>query len=553
MHVTTLLLSFITAISALGIQKPGIILPPEAPTRAKEAIDIFTAAYRDYKAYAWGNDSLAPLSRTFTNDRNGWGATIVDSMSTMKIMGLTDLFEEAVRFSSKIDFSQSKTSDKVSLFESTIRYLAGLISAYELGGKRKEDWVLISRARELGDKLVHAWVGLNDFPYNNIDFATNQPVVETSGIAVAGTLVLEWSKLTDYTGNKTYRELAEKSMRRVGTNNSPLPGLPAQGIDPTTGQPIGDYITWGGGSDSYFEYLIKYGRLTNNASPEWTSRWLTAVDSSIRYLAQVAVNTDVPNLLYLGDYTKGRVRHISGHLACFHGGNWIMGGRLTGNDTIVQYGLRLTDACWNSYEKTATKIGPEIFAYIGPGSDGNWNGDEEPPSDEDLKFYKQNGFYVYGGYSYYDLRPEVLEAQSNFYAWRATGDIKYFNRAVSGLESIKKYCSPGVGVAGIWDVRKTNSGYIDETESFFFAEVMKYIYLTFVDPEIINLDKYVFNTEAHPFEAPTALPSYQPANRAKIGGILSSGTGTKSGEAPEISPVAGSPFKLSDVIKNISL
>lgn len=69
--------------------------------------------------------------------------------------------------------------------------------------------------------------------------------------------------------------------------------------------------------------------------------------------------------------------------------------------------------------------------------------------------------------------------------------LQYFNRAVSGLESIKKYCSPGVGVAGIWDVRKTNSGYIDETESFFFAEVMKYIYLTFVDPEIINLDKYV--------------------------------------------------------------
>lgn len=30
-----------------------------------------------------------------------------------------------------------------------------------------------------------------------------------------------------------------------------------------------------------------------------------------------------------------------------------MGGRLTGNDTIVKYGLRLTDACWNTYQKTA--------------------------------------------------------------------------------------------------------------------------------------------------------------------------------------------------------
>jgi hypothetical protein len=37
-------------------------------------------------------------------------------------------------------------------------------------------------------------------------------------LAVAGTLILEWAKLTEYTGNKTYLELAEKSMRRIGMN-----------------------------------------------------------------------------------------------------------------------------------------------------------------------------------------------------------------------------------------------------------------------------------------------------------------------------------------------
>ncbi|KAJ1304572.1 hypothetical protein OPQ81_005714 [Rhizoctonia solani] len=539
MHTRTLLLSFVAVAHASSIQKPGLTLPPEAAAKAKDAIHLFTSAYEDYRLYAWGHDSLAPLSKRYVDDRNGWGATIVDAMSTMKVMGLDDLFGEAVEFSSKIDFSRSKTSDKVSLFETTIRYLGGLISAYELGGKK--DQALLDRSRELGDKLAHAWVGLNDFPYNNLDFSTDVPVVEQSGIAVAGTLILEWAKLAEYTGNKTYLGLAEKSMRRIGTNDSPLPGLPAQGIDPSSGLPVGDYITWGGGSDSYFEYLIKYGRLTNNASPEWTSRWLTAVDSSIRYLAQTAVNTTVPDLLYLGDYTGGRVRHISSHLACFHGGNWIMGGRLTGNDTIVQYGLRLTDACWNSYEKTVTGIGPELFAYIGP--DGSWAG--KAPSDSDLEFYNKNGFYVYDGYAYYDLRPEVLE--SNFYAWRATGDIKYFNRAVAGLESIKKYCRPGVAVDGIWDVRKEDSGFINHTESFFFAEVMKYIYLTFDEPSRFSLDKYVFNTEAHLFEAPAPLESYQPSQRAKMGGDLP--TKTWTGEVPQISNVLGVQKKLSDVIQ----
>ncbi|KDN45181.1 hypothetical protein RSAG8_05096, partial [Rhizoctonia solani AG-8 WAC10335] len=540
MRIYTLFLAYAAIAQAWTIQKPDLELPSEAAAKRQDAIDLFTGAYADYKKYAWGHDSLAPLSKTFIDDRNGWGATIVDAMSTMKMMGLEDLFTEAVNFSSKIDFNRSKTSDKVSLFETTIRYLGGLISAYELGGKKNQ--ALIDRAREVGNKLSNGWQGTNDFPYNNLDFTTDIPAIESSGIAVAGTLVLEWAKLSDYTGNITYRQLAEKSMRRIGARPSPLPGLPAQGINPSTGEPEGDYITWGGGSDSYFEYLIKYGRLSNNASPEWTSRWLTAVDSSIRYLAQTAVNTSVPDLLYLGDYTNKRVRHISSHLACFHGGNWIMGGRLTGNDTIVQYGLRLTDACWNSYEKTGTGIGPEVFAYVGP--DGSSTGGNAP-SPRDLEFYQKNGFYVYNGYAYYDLRPEVLE--SNFYAWRATGDIKYFNRAVAGLESIKKYCRPGVGVAGIGDVRSTNSGYIDHTESFFFAEVIKYIYLTFDEPNKFSLDQYVFNTEAHPFETPAPLESYQPSQRAKMGGHLPSIPWT--GALPQISNAPGVQKKLVDVIQ----
>ncbi|QRV76043.1 glycoside hydrolase family 47 protein [Ceratobasidium sp. AG-Ba] len=440
------LASLVLTVNAANIQKAGLVQPSDSALHAQDAKDLFSAAYADYKKYAWGHDSLAPISKAPVDDRNGWGATIVDALSTAKVMGLDDIFNEGVNFSAQIDFSQSKTSDTVSLFESTIRYVGGLISAYELGGKT--NYALITKAQELADKLAYAWVGSNDFPYNDNDFNTNRPVIETSGIgmrtpfnkawdylstsssAVAGTLVLEWAKLSDYTKNETYRQLAEKSMYRVGSNAAPLPGLPAQGIDPSTNGTVGDYITWGGGSDSYFEYLIKYGRLTNNFNPGWTSRWLTAVDSSIRYLAQTAVNTSIPDLLYLGDYTQGRVRHIGSHLACFQGGNWIMGGRLTGNDTIFNYGLRLTDACWNT-----TGIGPEVFAWVGP--DGSYAGSISPSS-QDLEYYKANGFYVYNNYAYYDLRPEVLE--SNFYAWRATGDIKYYNRAIAGLESIKRFC-----------------------------------------------------------------------------------------------------------------
>lgn len=35
-------------------------------------------------------------------------------------------------------------------------------------------------------------------------------------------------------------------------------------------------------------------------------------------------------------------------------------------------------------------------------------------------------------------------------------------------------------------------------ESFFLAETLKYLYLMFCGDEVVALDKWVFNTEAHP-------------------------------------------------------
>ncbi|KAJ1311404.1 hypothetical protein OPQ81_009894 [Rhizoctonia solani] len=491
-------------VSARNIQKLDLQLPPDAAKNAQHTIDIFKSAYQSYKSFAWGHDSLAPLTSSYIDDRNGWGATIVDSLSTMHVMGLEDLFKEGVEFTLNIDFSKSETDSTVSLFESTIRYIGGILSAYELDGKR--DKRLVDKAQELAEKLLHGWVGNNDIPYNELNFTTNEPVIQETGLAVAGTLVLEWSKLSDYTGDIKYRTFSEKSMRRIGLLPAPFPGLPVQMINPKTNEPNGTYVTWGAGSDSYFEYLIKYGRLTNNADTIWTKQWLTAVDSSMVHLAQEAVDTDVKGLLYLGEWYNGTFRHLGSHLACFHGGNWIMGGRLTDNDTIVDYGLRLTDTCWNTYERTATGLGPEVFGFIGP--DGDRAG-RVKPSSNDLAFYKENGFYSYNDswWAYYDLRPEVIE--SNFYAWRATGDIKYQKRAHAALLSIEKYCKANGGYVGISDVRLVEQeSYINQTETFLFAEVLKYLYLTFADPQIINLDEWVMNTEAHPLMAPPLLGTY---------------------------------------------
>jgi len=118
-----------------------------------------------------------------------------------------------------------------------------------------------------------------------------------------------------------------------------------------------------------------------------------------------------------------------------------------------------------------TGIGPEVFAFIS--DDGNYTGDAAPSGD-DLLFNQQHGFYITA--ADYILRPEVLE--SNFYAWRVTGDEKYLHRAADAVESFKEYLKVSKGnkgYAGIMDVNNVNSGRVDDTESFWFAEVLKYL------------------------------------------------------------------------------
>ncbi|KAJ6479533.1 glycoside hydrolase [Mycena vitilis] len=115
---------------------------------------------------------------------------------------------------------------------------------------------------------------------------------------------------------------------------------------------------------------------------------------------------------------------------------------------------------------------------------------------------------VYDPPGLYILRPEVLE--SNFYAYRVTGDTKYLDRAASAIDAFNKYLlAPDGAYAGITDVNNAaNHGGWGIMESFWFAEVLKYLYLTFDDPEHISVDEYVFNTECQPFKAPPALDAY---------------------------------------------
>lgn len=61
--------------------------------------------------------------------RNQWGVTAVDTLSTAIIMGETQTVEEILDFVPSIDFTTTKkVNESISVFESNIRYLGGLLS-----------------------------------------------------------------------------------------------------------------------------------------------------------------------------------------------------------------------------------------------------------------------------------------------------------------------------------------------------------------------------------------------------------------------------------------
>lgn len=66
------------------------------------------------------------------------------------------------------------------------------------------------------------------------------------------------------------------------------------------------------------------------------------------------------------------------------------------------------------------------------------------------------------------------------------------------LQALNKHCRVEGGFTGIRDVYQDNPPQDDVQQSFFLAETLKYLYLTFSDDSVIPLDKWVFNTEAHP-------------------------------------------------------
>jgi len=95
-------------------------------------------------------------------------------------------------------------------------------------------------------------------------------------------------------------------------------------------------------------------------------------------------------------------------------------------------------------------------------------------------------------------RPETVE--SIFYMYRATKNPMYREWGWKIFEAFEKHTRVDAGYASIDNVLSPeNPGHRDKMETFYLAETLKYLYLLFSDDaDLLPLDRYVMNTEAHP-------------------------------------------------------
>jgi mannosidase alpha-like ER degradation enhancer 2 len=216
-------------------------------------------AWNGYKQYAWGHDSLKPLTRQ-PFDWYGPGHSLlmtpIDALDTLTLMGLTAQADEARKL---IDTQLNLDQDiYVKDFEITIRLLGSLISCYEMTGDKR----LLELADELGRRMMPMFNSPTGMPYEYVNLRTGAVRGTTSNPAEIGSLLLEYGMLARLTGKQVYYDKAKRAIVELYKRRSHI-GLVGSEIDVETGTWTNPTAGIMGGIDSYYEYLLKASYLAD--------------------------------------------------------------------------------------------------------------------------------------------------------------------------------------------------------------------------------------------------------------------------------------------------
>ncbi|XP_025216247.1 mannosyl-oligosaccharide 1,2-alpha-mannosidase IC [Papio anubis] len=448
---------------------------PQSRVRAQreKVKEMMQFAWQSYKRYAMGKNELRPLTKDgYEGNMFGGlsGATVIDSLDTLYLMELKEEFQEAKAWVE--ESFHLNVSGEASLFEVNIRYIGGLLSAFYLTGEE----VFRIKAIRLGEKLLPAFNTPTGIPKGVVSFKSGSWGWATAGsssiLAEFGSLHLEFLHLTELSGNQVFAEKVRNIRKVLRKIEKPF-GLYPNFLSPVSGNWVQHHVSVGGLGDSFYEYLIKSWLMSGKTDMEAKNMYYEALEAIETYL----LNVSPGGLTYIAEWRGGILDHKMGHLACFSGGMIALGAEDAKEEKRAHYrelAAQITKTCHESYARSDTKLGPEAFWF---------NSGREAIATQLSE-------------SYYILRPEVVE--SYMYLWRQTHNPIYREWGWEVVLALEKYCRTEAGFSGIQDVYSSTPSHDNKQQSFFLAETLKYLYLLFSEDDLLSLEDWVFNTEAHP-------------------------------------------------------
>jgi len=433
-----------------------------------KTLEMFNHAYSNYMKNAYPADELMPLtckgrtrgrtpSRGDVDDALGnFQLTLVDALDTLAFLGYIDEFNSAIR---KINSTLNLDGDfMISTFETNIRMLGGLLGGHSVAldladqGKIKYDNCLLRFAKIIGDKLIPAFNTSTGIPFSRVNLKTGyvkktQPETCT---ACAGTLILEFAALSRYTKDPIYEEKARKALDQIWVKRHQGTGLVGTVINTANGDWVRRESGVGAGIDSYYEYLLKAYILLGDE--EYLDRFNIHYTSIKRYIKHGPLLIDVQ----MHKPTE-QSRGFMDALSAFWPGVQVLKGD-------IQHAIETHELLYQIFQKYGQI--PEAFTHR---------------------------FDIHWGQ--YPLRPEF--AESTYLLYKATEDPYYLKVGRDIVNALEQQTRVACGFAGIKDVRKKT--HEDRMDSFFLAEMFKYLYLIFAENDDLTIDpeKYVFTTEAH--------------------------------------------------------
>ncbi|VDO72525.1 unnamed protein product [Heligmosomoides polygyrus] len=435
-------------IVAPPIPKPEIAAGDDSEARRVTVKQMTKFAWDGYRKYAWGSNELRPVSNRGHSasvfGMGDMGATIVDSIDTLWIMGLKEEYEEARHWiEHNLDFARTAKGD-LSVFETNIRFVGGLLSIYAL----TKDKMYVEKAEAIAKLLLPAFDTPTGIPYALVNVATGTAKNygwasgQSSILSEFGSLQLEFDYLSHVTGNTIFSDKIKRIRDFLSQLDKPN-GLYPLYLNPKTGKWSSLDHSIGALGDSFYEYLLKHWLITGKTDERTKKEYDAAVFAMEK---KMLYKSQQNGLWYFANLHGSRVEHKMEHLACFSGGMFALQSANELNTSVAAHYLELAEelahTCHESYIRTGMLSC--ICIYHGGGHTRMLQqlGLVRSLFGSRTK-WKRRLFPQMRSTTYCDQR-QVVETW--FYLWRITKQDKYREWAWNVVLALEKYAKVGIGL-----------------------------------------------------------------------------------------------------------